>query len=93
VDSNSYSANDQSRLTALRRFERLDNSPEPSLDSITAFVAWFYKAPISAIALILRDRIIIKSLYGFKNAQADHCPEWFSTAIATDDIFCITNAL
>jgi len=51
VVSNFYPANDQSRLTALRRFERLDNSPEPALDSITAFVAWFYKTTISAIAL------------------------------------------
>jgi DNA-binding NtrC family response regulator len=90
---NSFSQDEQARLTVLRRFERLDASPEPALDSITALAAWFFNAPISAISLILQDHVIVKSLYSSEKAQADHRPEWWAAAIATDDVFCITNAL
>jgi DNA-binding NtrC family response regulator/GAF domain-containing protein len=89
----SSSQNEQARSAVLRRFENLYAAPEPALDSITALVAWFFNAPISAIGLILYDHIIVKSLYGLEMAQTDHRPEWCAAAIATDDVFCITNAL
>jgi DNA-binding NtrC family response regulator len=89
----SFSQNERARSAVLRRFENLDAAPEPALDSITALVAWFFNAPISAIGLILYDQIIVKSLYGLEKAQTDHRPEWYAAAIATDDVFCITNAL
>jgi transcriptional regulator with GAF, ATPase, and Fis domain len=89
----SFSQNERARSAVLRRFENLDAAAEPALDSITALVAWFFNAPISAIDLILYDHIIAKSLYGLEKAQTDHRPEWCAAAIATDDVFCITNAL
>jgi DNA-binding NtrC family response regulator len=89
----SFSQNERARSAVLRRFENLDAAPEPALDSITALVAWFFNAPISAIGLILYDQIIVKSLYGLEKAQTDHRPEWCAAAIATDDVFCISNAL
>jgi DNA-binding NtrC family response regulator len=89
----SFSQNERARSAVLRRFENLDAALEPALDSITALVAWFFNAPISAIGLILYDHIIVKSLYGLEKAQTDHRPEWCAAAIATDDVFCITNAL
>src|SRR6266542_1806453 len=89
----SFSQNERARSAVLRRFENLDAAPEPALDSITALVAWFFNAPISAIGLILYDHIIVKSLYGLEKAQTDHRPEWCAAAIATDDVFCITDAL
>jgi DNA-binding NtrC family response regulator len=89
----SFSQDEQARSAVLRRFEKLDTAPEPALDSITALVAWFFNAPISAICLILYDHIIVKSLYGLEKAQTDHRPDWCAAAIATDDVFCITNAL
>jgi DNA-binding NtrC family response regulator len=91
--SNSFAQDEQSRLAVLRRFERLDAAPEPVLDSITALVAWFFNAPISAIGLILHDHIIIKSCYGLEKAQVDRLPEWRAAAIAPDDVFCITDTL
>jgi DNA-binding NtrC family response regulator len=63
------------------------------LDSITALVAWFFNAPISAIDLILHDRPILKSLYGLEKEQVGQQAEWCADAIATDDVCCITNAL
>jgi len=89
----SFSQDERARSAVLRRFENLDEALEPALDSITALVAWFFNAPISAIGLILYDHIIVKSLYGLEKAQTDHRPEWCAAAIATDDVFCITNAL
>jgi DNA-binding NtrC family response regulator len=90
---NSSSQDEQARSAVLRRFEKLDAAPEPALDSITALVAWFFNAPISAICLVIYDHIIVKSLYGLEKAQTDRRPEWLAAAIASDDVFCITNAL
>jgi len=90
---NSFSQDEQARLAVLRRFEKLDAAPEPALDSITALVAWFFNAPVSVLVLVLYDHIIVKSLYGLEEGQVDRWPEWRLAAIATDDVFCITNAL
>src|SRR5215475_2329947 len=90
---NPFSQNEQARSAVLRRFENLYAAPEPSLAPITALVAWFFNAPISAIGLILHDHIIVKSLYGLEEAQTDRQSEWCAAAIAADDVFCITNAL
>jgi len=90
---NSFSQDEQARLAALRRFEGLSAAPEPALDPITALVAWFFSAPISAIVLVFQDRVIFKSHYGLEKAQTDRRPGWCAAAIATDDVFCIANAL
>ncbi|MBO0860833.1 MAG: sigma 54-interacting transcriptional regulator, partial [Chloracidobacterium sp.] len=89
----SFSQNEQARSAVLRRFENLDEAPEPALDSITALVAWFFNAPISAVGLILNDHIIVKSLYGLEKAQTDYRPEWCAAAVNSDEVFCISNAL
>src|SRR5262245_43074933 len=91
--SNSFSQDEKARLAVLRRFEGIDNSPDATLDSITALVAWFFNSPISAIKFVLHDRIIIKSLYGLDKAQVVHQAGWCADAIAADDVFYITNAL
>ena len=93
MDSSSCSQDEKARLAVLRRFEGIDTSPDAALDSITALVAWFFNASISAINLILNDRIVVKSLYGLEKAQADHQAEWYADAISADDVFCIANAL
>jgi DNA-binding NtrC family response regulator len=90
---NSFSQDEKARLAVLRRFEGIDASLQTSMDSITVLVVWFFNAPISAISLILDDHIIVKSLYGLDKAMAEHQPKWYAEAIATDDVFCITNAL
>ncbi len=92
MDSNSISQNEKARLDVLRRFEATDASPDVMLDSITALVAWFFNTPISAIHLVLHDRIIVKSLYSLEGARIDHDANWRAAAIATDDVFCVPNA-
>jgi len=93
VVNSSFSRNVKAPLSVLRRFEEIDASPQASLDSITALVAWFFNSPISVINLILQNRIIVKSVYGLEKAQVGHQAEWCAEAIATDDVFCITDAL
>jgi transcriptional regulator with GAF, ATPase, and Fis domain len=93
VVSESFSQDEMARSAVLRRFERIDASPEAALDSITALVAWYFNAPISVIKLILHDNIVVKSVYGSEKEQVDHQAEWWADAIATNDVFCITNAL
>jgi len=93
VGSSSFSQDEKAPLAVLSRFEGIGALPEAALDSITALVAWFFNAPISVINLILHNRIIVKSLYGLEKAQVGRHPEWCADAIATDDVFCITDAL
>jgi DNA-binding NtrC family response regulator len=89
---NSYSQDEKARLAVQRRFEGIDDSPDATLDSITALVAWFFNAPISVISVIFQGRIIVKSLYGLEKGQIDHRAEWLMDAIAADDVFCISSA-
>jgi GAF domain-containing protein len=70
-----------------------DASPDGTLDSITELVAWFFNAPISVINLIFHDHIIVKSVYGIEKAQAERLAKYCADTIATEEIFCITNAL
>src|SRR5262249_40802963 len=93
VVSSSFSRDKKAPLAVLSRFDGIDASPDAALDSITALIAWFFNSPISVIKLILHNRIIVKSLYGLEKAQAGRHPEWWADAIATDDVFCITDAL
>jgi DNA-binding NtrC family response regulator/GAF domain-containing protein len=88
---NSLSQDEKVRLAILRRFEGIDDSPDATLDSITALVAWLFDAPISVIRVICQGRIIFKSIYGLEKGQIDHRAEWLMDAIATDDVFCISN--
>lgn len=90
---NSFSQDEKARLAVLRRFEGIDTSPEGMLDSITAFVAWFFNVPISVIKLIHHDHVIVKSVYGSEKARVNYQAEWWAQAIATDGVFCIANAL
>src|SRR5262245_1422412 len=90
---NNFSPDEKARLAVLRRFEGVDASPEAALDYITALVAWFFNSPISVINLNLHNRIIVKSFYGIENAQVWRQHEWCADALATDDVFCITDAL
>ena len=89
---NSYSQDEKARLAVQRRFEGIDDSPDGTLDSITAFVAWFFNSPISVISVIFQGRIIVKSLYDFEKGQIDHRVEWLMDTIGTDDVFCISGA-
>lgn len=91
--SGSFSQDEKALSAVLRRFEGIDASPKATLDSITALVAWFFKAPISVINLILHNRIIVKSFCGLEQVQDWHQAEWYAAASAADDVFCITNAL
>lgn len=84
---------ERAQPAVLHRFETLDAAPEPALDSITALVAWFFNAPVSAICVTLRDQLIVKSLYGAERARVDHRLERFTAAAADGDVLCITDAL
>jgi len=88
VDS-SYSKDEKARLAIQRRFEGIDDSPDATLDSITALVACFFNAPISVISVIFQGRVIVKSLYGL---EKDHQAEWLMETIAADDVYCISSA-
>lgn len=88
-----FSPDGKARFAVLRRFEGIDDSPDDALDSITTLVAWFFNAPISAIKFVFHDRVIVKSLYGLEKTQIGRLAEWHADAIATDDVFCINNAM
>jgi DNA-binding NtrC family response regulator len=89
---NSYPQDEKARLAVQRRLEGIDDSPDATLDSITALVAWYFNTPISVISVIFQGRIIVKSLYGIEKRQIDHRAEWLIGAITTDSDFCVSSA-
>jgi transcriptional regulator with GAF, ATPase, and Fis domain len=93
MSAHSTSQAEKAHMAALRRFEKHDHSLEQGLDHITALVAWFFNVPISVIALILEEDSIVLSFYGLEKRPTQHRPEWCKAAVASDDIFCISNAL
>ncbi len=56
--------NEEQRLRVLRRSGLLDTPPEPEYDRITALACLLFRAPISMVSLVDRDRQWFKSVIG-----------------------------
>lgn len=57
------------RLALVKRYEILDTPPEAAFDRITALAADLFKAPISIISFLDRDRLWFKSHHGLDAAE------------------------
>lgn len=59
-----YPEDEASRLATLERYELLNESRDPFLDALTITVARSFRAPISAVSFIDRDRQFFKAITG-----------------------------
>src|SRR5712691_10482654 len=84
--------NERERLSALRRFELLDTSPEPAFDRISRLAAKLFKTPIALITLVDENRQWFKSKVGLAVRETSREHSFCAHAIHYDDLFIIEDA-
>ncbi len=80
------------RLSALRQYDVLDSPPEEDFDRITALAARLFDAEIACITLVDQGRFYFKSTFGVDVKETARRPGFCSTAIESDDVYCIEDA-
>ena len=86
-------ANEKERLKALRRYEILDSPPDGSFDHLTKLAATLFNVPIAIVSLVDEDRIWFKSHYGVDAKEIDRVPGLCASAILTEDLYIVENAI
>jgi len=81
------------RIEALKRYDILDTPPDGSFDRITKLASTIFKVPISIISLVDTDRIWFKSHYGLPINQIGRDPGLCASAILSDDVHVIEDAI
>ncbi len=77
-------ANEQDRLSAVRRYDVLDTPPDGAFDRITAIAARRFGVPIAIISVVDEDRIWFKSHHGLDVEQIGRDPGLCASAILSD---------
>ncbi len=80
------------RMENLRHYEILDTPPDGAFDEITSLAAKIFDVPVAIISLVDSDRIWFKSAYGLDVDEISRDPGLCSSAILSDDIYCVENA-
>lgn len=81
------------RIRTLKKYQILDTPPDGSFDRITQLAAKLLHVPIAIITLVDTDRIWFKSLYGINLKQINRDPGLCSSAILSDDIYIVEDAV
>lgn len=82
------------RIEALKKYEILDTPPDGSFTQIVELAASILKVPIAIISLVDTDRIWFKSATGVGDTrQIDRTPGLCASAILSDDIYVVENAI
>lgn len=86
-------ANEKDRIKALNRYEILDSPPDGSFDHLTKLAATLFNVPIAIVSLVDEDRIWFKSHHGVDAKQIDRVPGLCASAILTEDLYIVENAI
>lgn len=86
-------SNEEGRINALKRYEILDTPPDGSFDRITSLASRLFNVPIAIVSLVDTDRIWFKSHHGLPEEQTDREPGLCASAILSDEVYHISNAI
>ncbi|RYY88550.1 MAG: GAF domain-containing protein [Chitinophagaceae bacterium] len=86
-------ANEEKRIEALKRYNILDTPPDGSFDRITKLASTIFDVPIAIISLVDTERIWFKSAHGLNVNQIDRVPGLCASAILSNDVYVIGNAV
>ncbi|MEJ7671562.1 MAG: GAF domain-containing sensor histidine kinase [Chitinophagaceae bacterium] len=81
------------RINALKRYDILDTPPDGNFDRITKLAAKLLNVPIAIVTLVDTDRIWFKSRYGLEALQIGRDPGLCASAILSDEIYLVEDAL
>ncbi len=84
---------EEERLRVLKRYEILDTPEDGSWDRLTRLAAKVFNMPIAVVSLVDTDRIWFKSHYGLDVREIGTDPGLCTTAILSDDIYIVENAI
>jgi GAF domain-containing protein len=85
-------ADEQKRISALKRYDILDTPPDGCFDNITKLAALAFNMPIALVTLVDEDRIWFKSMYGLNVAQINRDPGLCASAILSNDVYIVEDA-
>jgi signal transduction histidine kinase len=81
------------RIKALKRYDILDTPADGTFDRITKLAAKLLNVPIAIVTLVDTDRIWFKSRYGLDVTQIGRDPGLCASAILSDEIYIVEDAL
>ena len=81
------------RIKTLKRYDILDTPPDGNFDRITKLAAKLLNVPIAIVTLVDTDRIWFKSRYGLDVTQIGRDPGLCASAILSDEIYLVEDAL
>ena len=85
-------ANEEKRISALKRYNILDTPPDGTFDLLTQLASEIFEVPIAIVSLVDSDRIWFKSAHGLTVKQIDREPGLCASAILTDDLYVVNDA-
>ncbi len=88
-----HSEVEQERIKSLKKYDILDTPPDGSFDRITKLAAKLLDVPIAIVTLVDTDRIWFKSRYGLDVEQIERNPGLCASAILSDDLYEVYDAL
>ena len=86
-------SNEAERIAELRRYNLLDTPPDAAFDRITDIAAQAFNVPISLISLVDENRIWFKAKHGLGAGEIPRVPGLCSTAIQSDDVYVVNDAV
>ena len=86
-------ANEAERLKVLKEYDILDTPPDGSFDQFTSLAAKLLDVPVALVSLVDTDRIWFKSRYGMDVTQISLDPGLCASAILSDDIYLVEDAI
>jgi serine/threonine protein kinase len=85
-------ADEEGRMSAVRRYDLLDTPPDGTFDRITGMAARIFDVPIALVSIVDYDRIWFKSRYGLDAAQIDRDAGLCASAILHNEPWVVADA-
>lgn len=85
-------ATEEKRLQAVKNLELLDTPPEKRFDRITGLAARIFSTPISGFALVDRERVCYKSVYGLQQKEIQRKVSLETVCIDAKEFFSLYDA-
>jgi serine/threonine protein kinase len=92
VDAALIGLDEDSRMSAVRRYEVLDSPPDGAFDRITGLAARLTNVPIAIVSIVDHDRIWFKSHHGIDVEEIGRDAGLCASAILQDEPWLISDA-